>query len=144
MKCRTIHVRDLDAIECVYLREHLTRDGSDFSVKLNTWADGVRPKLSDGTISLVEDHGEIIGWARTEVWFEQPGEIAWSTLESFVAPEWRGRGVAAWAAAGLACDALADTASVAVFRPSMLLLAKRVGLHPVLFQKAEGGLWVRA
>lgn len=144
MNCRTLRVRDLDTIECVFLRERLTRAGSDFHRKLDAWADGVKPKQADGTIALVEDHGEIIGWTRTEVWFEQPGEIAWSTLESFVAPEWRGRGISAWAASGLACDSLSDAAAVAVFAPSMLLLAKRVGLHPVLFEQDEAGRWVRA
>lgn len=141
MRCRTLHVRDLDAIECLYLHRHLTRDGSDFANKLASWASGVRPARSDGTIALVEDQGEIIGWARTEIWWEEPGHMAWDTLESFVTPEWRGRGIASWAAAGLACGELC---AVAVFRPSMLLLAKRVGLHPVLFQKDEGGRWVRA
>lgn len=144
MKCRTLHVRDLDAVECIFLREHLTREGSDFSAKLNAWADGVRPKSSDGTIALVEDQGEIVGWARTEVWFEMPGEVPWDTLESFVSPEWRGRGVSSWAASGLACGVLADVASVAVFAPPMLLLASRVGLHPVLFEQDDAGRWVRA
>lgn len=144
MKCRTLHVRDLDAIECVYIREHLTREGSDFSIKLNAWADGVRPTAADGTIALVEDQGEIVGWTRTEVWFERPGEIAWDTLESFVAPSWRGRGVSSWAAAGLVCESLSEATTVAVFAPSMMLLAKRVGLFPVLFEQDDEGRWVRA
>lgn len=144
MKCRTTHVRELDPVECIFLRDHLTREGSDFSVKLHSWADGLRPRQSDGTIALVEDQGEIVGWTRTEVWFEQPGEIAWDTLESFVSPSWRGRGISTWAAAGLACGPLADNTTVAVFAPSMMLLAKRVGLFPVLFEQDEDGRWVRA
>lgn len=144
MTCRTLHVRDLDAIECAFLRDHLTREGSDFHGKLDSWAAGVRPRLSDGTIALVEDHGEIVGWARTEVWFEKPGEIAWSTLEAFVSPSWRGRGISSWAAAGLSCGVLSDEPTVAVFAPAMMLLAKRVGLHPILFTQDEERKWVRA
>lgn len=144
MNCRTISVADLDVVECLYLVQHLTREYSDFSLKLRVWASGVRPKRSDGYISIVEDHGEIVGWVRSEVWWEQAGEVAWDTLEAFVAPSWRGRSIASWAAAGLACGPLSDVMSVAVFAPTMMLLAKRVGLHPVLFEQDDTGRWVRA
>lgn len=144
MNCRVISVADLDGVECTYLIKHLTREGSDFSMKLRAWLSGMRPRGADGTISIVEDHGEIVGWCRSEVWWEQAGEVAWDTLEAFVSPSWRGRSVASWAAAGLACGPLSDVSAVAVFAPAMLLLAKRVGLYPVLFEQDETGRWVRA
>ena len=105
----------------------------------------------DGFISLVEDCGESIGWARTEPWAETneeswragPNALHWNTLEAFVARDYRWRGIATFAAAGLVTIAFQDDQEVAVFHPHMMLLAKKVGLKPVLFRE-QGKGWVRA
>lgn len=131
-----------------FLLHKLTKPGSDFHRKLTTWLyTPARPTSADGVISVVLDHGEVVGWARTERWSEPLGAdavIHWDTLEAFVAQEYRGRGVAALAASGLYASRLHDGSNlVAVFHPAMLLTARRVGLSPTLFSNVDGK-WVRA
>jgi hypothetical protein len=125
-----------------YVRDHLTKPGSDFQRKLTAWLDGSsKPKKSDGHIALVEDQGEIVGWARTEPWSD--GQVLYDTLEAYVAKPYRLRGIAAFAACGIYSAVLHDNdGTVAVFHPHMLLVARRAGLWPTLFEK-EGGQWRR-
>lgn len=163
MTCRILRTRDiieqLGVGVTTFLLHSLTRPGSDFHRKLTTWLyTPARPTRADGDIAVVFDQGEVVGWARTERWSEPMGDAAvghvllnadgatihWDTLEAFVAPEYRGRGVAAFAASGLYASVLHDTGlGVAVFRPSMILVARRAGLHPTLFEMVKGR-WVQA
>lgn len=131
--------RDLESMTSLFRR--LTKPGSDFNRKLHRWMTLTPAVPEDGSIAVVREDDEIIGWARTEVW--QP-DAHWATLEAFVDPAHRGRGVAAFAAAGLvACCGLEDGQPVAVFAPAMLMLARRVDLHPVLFLRDHDGKWAR-
>lgn len=140
----------ISAAELVYKQEpdalfiygHLTNENSDFNRKLRAWLLRQRqPVDADGSIAIVIDQGEIIGWARTEYWLSDAGE-AHNTLEAFVAREHRGRGVAAFASSGL--YAIGDDQTVAVFSPRMLLVARRAGFWPVLYEKDGDGRWVAA
>jgi hypothetical protein len=80
--------------------------------------------------------GEIVGWARTEKWDGH------DTLEAFVQHQYRRRGIARFCAAGLvASNAFDGGRSVAVFRESMLHLARGVGLEPLLFGRQQDGSW---
>jgi hypothetical protein len=140
MICRTLSAielsRDLPLMQRI--ARNLTRPASDFHAKIDRWAAGLEATPEDGHLAIVEDDGELVGWARTEPW-----ERTWATLESFVHLGWRRRGVATFAAAGLVASfLLPPDAEIAVFRPAMLMLARRVGLHPVLFAQ-EGDRWVR-
>ena len=116
-----------------FLRSHLTKPGSDFQRKLAAGQ-------LDGTIAIVREHGEIIGWARSESW--QDGHREWDTLEAFVARDHRHRGIASFAAAGLRSTVLPGPGEVAVFHPHMLLVARRAALRPTLFQQ-EARVWLR-
>ena len=149
MRCRIITGDAFyqDEPHRLFVARKLCKPGSIFQRRL---LDG---EAIDGFIALVEDFGETIGWARTEPWLEPDVEAAaggfpaamlhWNTLEAFVARDFRGRGVATFAAAGLATVAFQDDRDAAVFHPHMMLLANKVGLRPVLFrEKGEG--WVRA
>jgi hypothetical protein len=138
MICTTLAIADFVASSAPYVRDHLTRPGSDFQRKLTAWLDGSsKPTAADGYIALVLDHGEIIGWARTEGW------SVYDTLEAFVAPSYRLRGIAAFAASGIFSAVLHENGgTVAVFHPHMLLVARRAGFWPTLFEK-EGGRWLR-
>jgi GNAT superfamily N-acetyltransferase len=125
--------RDLDSLTSLFRR--LTKPGGDFDRKLHYWLTVAPAARGDGSIALVSEDDEIIGWCRTETWWH---DEVWDTLEAFVADGHRGRGVAAFAAAGLvASGCFSGDEDIAVFAPSMLLLARRVGLHPVLFQKVN-------
>jgi len=116
-----------------FIFDHLTRTGSDFQKKL---LDG---DILTGTIAICLDQGEIIGWARTELWREMP------TLEAFVSPAYRRRGVATLCAAGLRTEGVfRDYEFVAVFRTTMALLASRLGLLYAAFDRAPDGSWVEA
>lgn len=128
-----------------WLHQRLTRDGSDFQRKLLSWIAGRdEPGVSDGHIAIVEDRGEIVGWARSEQWTHQMSR-QWHTLEAFVAEPYRRRGVASFASAGLvASGAVPACGRVAVFRTrTMEGVARRIGLFPTYFQLADGK-WVRA
>ena len=131
--------RDLESMTTLFRR--LTKPGSDFSRKLHRWMTVTPAVPEDGSIAIVREDDEIIGWARTESWLP---DTHWDTLEAFVDPAHRGRGVAAFSAAGLVASRVLPCGQpVAVFAPAMLLLARRAGLHPVLFLRDSGGKWVR-
>jgi hypothetical protein len=148
MTCTILTARIFAASAAEYVRDHLTKPDSDFQKKLTAWLDGAsKPTKSDGYIAVVEDQGEIVGWARTESWSDgddgADGEVLYDTLEAYVAKPYRLRGIAAFAASGLCSSVLYDNGgTVAVFHPHMLLVARRAGLWPTLFEK-EGGQWRR-
>lgn len=159
MICHVLRAADFVADHGQYVRDHLTNAGSDFQRKLDRWLAGTVPTDEDGSIALAIDFGEVVGWCRTETWIERTnptyldqGEVyCWDTephdtLEAFVAPAYRHRGIAAWCASGLAATALCDGGKVvAVFHPHMILVARRAGFHPIPFhadKAAESG-WSR-
>lgn len=133
MKCTVLKASDPT---CLQLAGVLTRPGSEFEQKL-------RAGKATGLVAMVEEHGRPVGWARTEEWKDPATGHQWDTLEAFVSEEQRMRGVAAFAASGLVSSYFIDFGTaVAVFRPSMMLVAKRVGLHPTLFTRS-GDSWVK-
>ena len=152
MTCETMTLAELvsSADLALFVRNRLTKPGSDFQWKLTRLLHGVSvASEQDGSIALVLDQGEVVGWARTEHWMagtdEAGGFLAYDTLEAFVAPGYRLRGVAAFAASGLYASVLHDEGgTVAVFHPHMLLVARRAGLFATLFQKNPRGEWVKA
>lgn len=111
---------------------------SDFSKKL---ASG-RLSDDDGVIAVVvTDDGQPVGWARSEPWKDDAG-WGWHTLEAFVHPAYRRRGIAVFATAGLVVNVFAEEGyGCAVFSPPMLLVASKAGLHPSLFEKDRDGQW---
>lgn len=129
----------------LFVRNKLTRPGSDFQRKLTSLLLGETvSEREGGHIALVLEQGEIVGWARTEYWTAVDDAVGYDTLEAFVAEDYRLRGVAAFAAAGLYASVLGDEGgTVAVFAPHMLLVARRAGFWPVLYEKVDGK-WVRA
>lgn len=133
MNCDVLPLCDLDDTDLAYIRRNLTKQDSDFNRKLR------RGQL-DGHIAVVRDQGEIIGWARTEPWTDCSGDV-WDTLEAFVAEEYRLRGIALFAAAGLEATAALGS-SVAVFHPVMYIVGTRAGIRTTLFSRGEA--WVRS
>lgn len=138
-------VDTLDAFAKDYreLADVFTKDGSDFQAKLRRFMAGDEPTFEDGYLALLKDDGAIVGWARSERWEEDAG-LAWDTLEAFVHPQARNRGYAALAASALAAGPLYGTGNVAVFHPTMLLVARRAGLYAQLFAKRTVERWERA
>jgi hypothetical protein len=132
MNCTILPLADLDDADVSYIVKHLSWTESDFQRALLA-------RRLQGEIAIVKDQGEIVGWARTEVWVEDKGgdEYSWDTLEAFVARDYRRRGVAAFAAAGLAAAMDGLGSHVAVFHPHMLLVARRAGFQPTLFAKQD-------
>lgn len=116
--CRlTKHERDR-------LAAMLTRPGSDFQQALAAGS-------QHGTICLCIEQSEMVGWARSEMW------EGWPTLEAFVDPKHRGRGVASFCAAGLRASGVYAQSKgyCAVFRPEMQSVAARAGLHCVVWRR---------
>ncbi len=117
-----------------FIADHLTRPGSDFQRAILAGGGGLT-----GTIAICLDQGEIIGWARTEIWDGLP------TLEAFVSPAYRRRGVATLCAAGLRTEGVwRDYEFVAVFRPTMKAVARRLGILCAEFERVQTGEWVEA
>lgn len=132
MELFTLPAARLRQSERKFIADHLTRSGSDFQAALLN----AEPA---GTIAICLDQGEIIGWARSEMWQGLP------TLEAFVAPPYRDRGVATLCAAGLRTQGVfQDHAAVAVFRPSMPALAQRLGIPFKQFDRQPDGTWHEA
>lgn len=145
MNCRTMPAYEFaESHMADYVREHLTHPGSDFNKKLASWANGLVPADADGVIAVVVDHGKCLGWARTERWCYESG-TCYDTLEAFVDPDHRLCGIAALASAAIYADVLHENGgTVAVFHPHMLLVARRAGFWPDLFERDGGGGWRRA
>ena len=134
--CTVLPMSDLDASMRRLIRDELTKPDSDFHY-------GVETKTA-GLIAIVMDDGAVVGWARTEQWYDGNG-IPFDTLEAFVRPERRMRGIAAFAASGLYSAVFhASGCAVAVFSPYMMLVARRAGLFPTLFEQDGNGHWRRA
>ena len=122
----------LRASERRFIADHLTRPESEFQRSLLAGT-------VTGTIAICLDQGEIIGWARTEVWQGIP------TLEAFVSPAYRRRGVATLCAAGLRTEGVfRDYEYIGVFRPTMVSLASRLGLLYAAFDRKPNGTWREA
>jgi len=131
--CSVMPMADLvaDAPVRRTIRDELTKPGSDFHKSIDT--------KTDGLIATVWADEVVVGWARTERWAE------YDTLEAFGRPERRLMGIAAFAAAGLCSSALYENGgAVAVFHPHMLLVARRAGFWPVLFERDGNGYWRKA
>jgi hypothetical protein len=128
MNCTVTALKDLPEADRRFIASALTHPGSDFQNKL---AQG----QLDGSIAVVRDVGDIVGWTRTEHWER------WHTLESFVCISHRGRGIATFAAVGLLAAQSLPGRLVAVFHPSMLVVAKNVGLMARMFQRQGDGEW---
>lgn len=138
-------VDTLDAFQKDFreLADVFTKDGSDFQAKLRRFLAGDEPAFEDGYLALIKYEGEIVGWARSERWSEDAVH-AWDTLEAFIHPQHRNRGYAALAASALAAGPLYGSGNIAVFHPTMLLVARRAGVYPQLFQKRSVERWERA
>jgi hypothetical protein len=129
MDCFLTPTHRLRRVERRFLADHLTRPGSDFQTAL------LRGEPT-GTIALCLDQGEIVGWARTEKW------QGMATLEAFVAVAYRRRGICTYCVSGLVAQgAFRDEPVVAVFRPSMALMAKQFRLPHARYDRKPDGSW---
>jgi len=138
--CTVLPLADLDASMRRLIRDELTKPGSDFHGAVET--------KTDGLIAIVMDNEVVAGWARTERWSAGDdgagGLVMYDTLEAFVRPQRRLMGIAAFAAAGLFSATYENGCAVAVFHPHMLLVARRAGFWPVLFERDGHGGWRKA
>lgn len=134
--CTILPLADLDASMRRLIRDELTKPDSDFHKSVET--------KQDGHIAIVMDDAEVVGWARTEQWYDGNGSH-YDTLEAFVRPERRLQGIAVFAACGVYSSALYDNGCVvAVFNPHMLLVARRAGFWPMLFEPDGKSGWRKA
>lgn len=126
------------------LADGLCRPGSDFQKKLLAFTSGERkPEFADGYLALVRFDGDIVGWARSEQWEENPLHH-WDTLEAFVQPDSRRRGLATLASLALCSGPLYGSDRIAVFNVAMLMVARQAGVAAQLFTRRQTDRWVRA
>lgn len=136
MECTVKPFEDCTHDEVVAI-SNLSKDGSNLQSLLSAG------EFPGGEIAIVRRSGLVVGWARTEGWHTEKYGY-WDTLEAFVAVQFRGRGVATFAATGLRASEAVEMVSVAVFDPRMLMVARSAGFFPTLFQKGQDGEWKRA
>ena len=115
------------------IADYFTKPDSEFQQKLRSGA-------VEGSIAIVCGDEGVVGWARTEPWFDESGGY-WDTLEAFISPKLRSKGVATFAATGLRAAGAFYSGAVAVFDPKMLMVARAAGLFPTLFTRKDGGGW---
>lgn len=146
MNCTVHRLCDLDEFDTAFLMNHAVRSGSDFQGKLL----GGRLGEADGTIALVRDSGEIVGWARTEPWLYDESGVEYRTLEAFTRTGWRNRGVCRYAVAALVAAGSVPHARrrpdrypspVAVFHATMCSVCRAIGVPYELFEKDSRGQW---
>lgn len=137
MNCTVTPLSSLDEDDSSFIYTHATRSGSEFQSKLSRGG----LTVCDGTIAVVRDFGEIVGWARTEVWTHDAG-ASYDTLEAFTRVPWRRRGVCRYAVAGLIASRV-FTLGFAVFSPRMTDLCRHLGVEAIEFCR-ERDKWVRA
>lgn len=137
MNCTVTPLHRLDDTDLVFIATNATRRHSDF------WWKIINNELTeaDGMIAVVRDQGEIVGWARTENWHDEPYGEVWPTLEAFTREPWRRRGVCRYAVAGLLAAAALEP-PVAIFRPQMIGLCRHLGVKFVEYEHGRGG-WTR-
>lgn len=132
MEIFVVKTARLRRCEKKFIADHLTRANSDFQQALLE----DRPQ---GTIAVCLDQGEIVGWARTEIWQDIP------TLEAFVSPAYRRRGIAKACAATLIAEGVyRDHEFIGVFSKTMASLAYRLGLLYAEFNLKPDGTWREA
>lgn len=112
-----------------FIADHLTRPGSDFQRALLYGEPA-------GTIAICLDQGEIIGWARTEIWQKLP------TIEAFVGTAYRRRGVATLCVAGLVAEGVyVDHPKAAIFSTTMIGVAEKLCIPFRRFGLKPDGTW---
>lgn len=124
------------------IASNLCRPGGDFQKKLLRFLAGDEPTFDDGHLAVAKIDGEIVGWARSERWDDDEA-LTWDTLEAFVHPHFRNRGIATLAASALTAGPLYGTGNIAVFHPHMLLVARRAGTYAQLFEQQKVRRWER-
>jgi hypothetical protein len=140
MYCDVMDLSEFVPLWGQYAYEYLTRPESEFQSMLGRMISSPEDEDEGGTIAaVIDDDDVLIGWARMSPWKDSSG-VRWDALEAYTDEFHRGRGVAAFATAGLL--SASDSRHVAVFRPLMILVARRAGFSPVLFERCTG--WIRS
>jgi len=131
MELYVLPARRLRVSERRFIADHLTRPWSDFQRVLLAGEPA-------GTIAICLDQGEIIGWARSEIWQGRP------TLEAFVATAYRRRSIATACSAALLAASTFDRSGkppVAVFSKRMNGICKKLAIDFDRFDLKPDGTW---
>jgi len=118
---------DANAACMAFIATALCRAGSEFQSLIRNSSGEI-----GGDIAVVEAFGEPVGWARHYKW-RSPCGGRYVALEAFVAESWRSRGAASAAAAALRLRLGQADDAVAVFRESMIHVARRAGFKTVRY-----------
>ena len=129
MKATLTSVNYLEPFVGAYCAATLCRPLSDMQSELYQ-------RLAETPIVLIET-GLPIAWVASHEWRDQ------QTLEAFVVPEWRRRGLVKLGAHMLlAASYLVKTEPVAVFSSDCVPLARSLGFHEVRHYTRHGKDWV--
>jgi hypothetical protein len=122
-------VSDLEPFIAAYCAANLCRPSSEMQNEIYT-------RLTDTPIVLIQI-GLPIAWVASHEWRDQ------QTLEAFVAPEWRRRGLVKLGAHMLlAAGHLVKTEPISVFSADCVPLAKSLGFSQVDHYTRRGKDWV--
>ena len=91
---------------------------------------------------MVVEHGEIVSWTRSEMWTDPETQIDYMTLEAFTLPAHRRKGHVKLGAKALADGLwLCLHEPVAVFRVTMLQVARGAGCTDATYFFCDEGMW---
>jgi len=129
MRAELTTVSDLEPFVASYCAANLCRPSSEMQDEIYT-------RLTDTPIVVVQT-GLPIAWVASHEWRGQ------QTLEAFVAPEWRRRGLVKLGAHMLVATSYLDRSQpLAVFSADCVPLARSLGFREVLHYTRNGKDWV--
>lgn len=133
-------INKLSAIDVTTIYSRLSHpdSGSDSSIQkeLNKrYVDILPGPHPDMSIAVIHYNDEIVGWVGTRLWPEKfkGDKITAQTVECFVDPAWRRRGIARLGLQALISAGYVDrTKFVSVYAPEVVELARSCGCRTVL------------
>lgn len=125
-----VSIAELSSHERLAILQTLTKRGSEFALAV------MDRLLEDDPIAVVGDGLTVYGWASSHEW------MGLQTLESYTLERLRCRGVSTLASTALlAAEAVDIRLPLAVFSPSVMRIAVRLGFHDIRQYCREGAEW---
>lgn len=142
IQIKSVNKLALTDVTAIHSRLSWQDSGSNSSIQKELdkrYLNPIRGPHPDMSLALVRYNGELVGWVGTRLWPERfkGDRVTAQTVECFVAPEHRRRGIARLGLQALVSAGYVDkTAPVSVYAPEVVGLATQCGCRIVLFCEA--------
>lgn len=142
LQIKSINKLAVTDVTAIYSRLSHSDSGSDSSIQKELEKRYMNPQPGphpDMSLALVWFNEELVGWVGTRLWPEKfkGKKVIAQTLECFVDPVWRRKGIARLGVGALISAGYLDKARiVSVYAPEVVHLARQCGCATVLFCEA--------